>query len=142
MDYSASIDAGMAAEAAARAIPDDLERWWGTRIERHADGFTIRFNNSHAQFRFEPSENPLAFSWACTDAHMIVEDVPDAAEWVGTRLVWTVEPRGDGSRVTLTHEGLGPQIDCFDVCRRGWQHYFETSLAAHLNGQPASPSLT
>lgn len=142
MDYSATVHATTPVTQAAAQVFDDLERWWATRTERFANGFTVRFNKSHASFAVDPGGTAAAFSWTCTDANMIIEDVPDAGEWAGTKLLWSVTPDGAGSTVTMTHEGLGPQIQCFDVCTGGWQNYFETSLCGLLNGNPAAPSLT
>ena len=142
MDYRASIATSAPPDRAARAIRDDLEHWWSTRIERTPNGFTTRFNNSHATFTFDPDATALAFGWTCTDAHMIMEDVDDAAEWVGTQLIWTITPAGDGSQIKLTHKGLTPALPCFDICQRGWQHFFEISLRDHLNGQDGAPNTT
>lgn len=139
MDYTATITTTASPQTAAQAIDGDLEQWWSTRVERHANGFTVRFNNSHARFEKDDGNTDLTFGWTCTDAHMIIEDVPDAAEWTGTQLLWSVTPTKTGSAITLTHRGLTPEIACFDICQRGWQHFFETSLHNHLNGQPAQP---
>ncbi|MEP2148623.1 MAG: SRPBCC domain-containing protein [Paracoccaceae bacterium] len=140
MDYTATITVPVPPDRAAQAITDDLELWWCARTARASHGFTVHFGRSHVEFGYDPGGNKRAFSWSCQEAHMIIEDVTDAAEWVGTRLIWSIEPHHDGSQITLRHEGLGPQIACYDVCARGWQHYFEGSLSAHLKGQPASPS--
>ena len=139
MDYSATITTSAPPHEAVQIIERDLEIWWSTRVERDAKGFTIRFNNSHVRFERNPGATDLAFGWACVDAHMIIEGVPDAAEWNGTQLLWSVATTETGSTVTLTHRGLTPEIACFDICQRGWQHFFETSLRNHLNGQAASP---
>ena len=139
MDYSATITVPLAPNDAARRIYDDLERWWSTRVDRHPGGFTVRFNASHVTFAIDPAGTDDAFNWTCTAAHMIIEDVHDASEWAGTRVRWQVDPEGTGSRITLTHEGLNDQIDCYDVCTRGWQHFFETSLRDHLSGGKAAP---
>lgn len=142
MDYRATIETTAPAAEAAKRIFDDLEGWWAVRTERTDTGFTVRFNNSHASFAVDPGATPQEFGWTCTDAHMIIEDVPDPREWVGTRLLWSIAPTDTGCAVTMTHQGLGPQIDCFDVCTRGWQHFFEVSLKALLDGDPAAPSMT
>jgi len=139
MHYTATIAAPLPPREAARRIVDDLEQWWSTRVDRRADGFTVRFNASHATFRFDPGGTENRFAWTCTDAHMIMNGVDDPAEWAGTRLVWTVAATEAGSAITLTHQGLTPQIACFDICRAGWQHFFELSLRDHLNGAPAAP---
>ena len=139
MDYSATIQSRATPGEAARAITDDLTIWWSTRVDRRADGFTVRFNNSHASFAYDPGGTADTFSWTCTDANMLMEGVDDAAEWVGTTLLWHVAPTPDGSAVTLTHRGLTPEVACFDICSRGWQHFFEDSLRRHLNGETARP---
>lgn len=139
MDYSATITTSAPPDRVARQILDDLELWWSTRVDRRADGFTVRFNNSHVTFAFDPGGTPDQFTWTCSDAHMIIEGVDDLEEWRGTRLIWHIAPSTDGSTITLTHEGLTPSIACFDVCVRGWQHFFEGSLRNHLNGETAMP---
>ena len=139
MSYTATIETSASPHQAARQIPADLEQWWSTRVDHHSDGFTIRFNNSHATFAFDAGGTKTHFSWTCTDAHMIIEGVPDPTEWRGTRLVWLITPAPGGSTVRLTHKGLTPALPCFDICQRGWQHFFETSLRDHLNGAPAAP---
>lgn len=139
MDYRATITTSASPLAAARAIGRDLEIWWSTRVDRQQDGFTVRFNNSHATFRKNSDDTDLSFRWTCIDANMIMEGVEDAGEWIGTQLVWSIQPAQSGSAITLVHSGLTPQIACFEICRSGWRHFFETSLCNHLNGQPAQP---
>lgn len=139
MDYSATIQTHATPAQAARAIRDDLKIWWSTRVDYRADGFTVRFNKSHATFAHDPGGSPEAFSWTCTDAHMLMEGVADAAEWSGTQLIWRIAPTPKVSTITLTHRGLNPDIACFDICSRGWQHFFETSLKRHLEGETALP---
>ncbi|MBY5932042.1 hypothetical protein KUV51_03440 [Tateyamaria omphalii] len=142
MDYTATITTCTPVEQVQRKIIDGLDTWWSNRVDRSATGFTVRFNASHVTFAIDPGATDTAFTWTGTDAHMIIEDVDDPTEWTGTRLLWHVAPAEGGSTVTLTHEGLTPKIACFDVCQRGWQHFFETSLRDHLNGQPAAPELS
>jgi len=142
MDYSATITTSAPPDRAARTIADDLELWWSTRIERAANGFTTRFNNSHATFIFDAGNSARDFGWTCSDAHMIMEDVEDASGWVGTGLHWQITADGTGSTITLTHRGLSPALPCFDICRRGWEHFFETSLRDHLNGAGGAPNTT
>lgn len=139
MDYAATILTSAPHDQVARMIAADVELWWSTRVERHRDGFTVRFNASHASFSIDSGGSDQDFSWTCTDAHMIIDGVADADEWTGTNLVWHIDPVPGGSAVTLTHKGLTPDIACFDVCTRGWQHFFETSLRNHLNGDTAHP---
>ena len=138
MNYSASILAPVPPEQVARAIDRDLTLWWSTRVDRHPDGFTIRFNNSHVRFAYAPDRTSTRFVWHCTDAHMIINDY-DPAEWQGTSLIWELAATDTGCRITLTHDGLTPALHCNDICVAGWNKYFEVSLRDHLNGATPCP---
>ncbi|MEE2946264.1 MAG: SRPBCC domain-containing protein [Pseudomonadota bacterium] len=139
-DYTATITTPATAEAAQNAILNEMHLWWSDRVELEENGFTIRFNKSHARFEFEAScasENQLV--WRCTDANMIIENVDDTTEWHNSRLIWDITPTPTGSEVSLTHEGLNEKMECLDVCTRGWELYFENSLKSHLSGETPTP---
>lgn len=136
-DYTATIRTPASVEAAQKAIFDEMHIWWSTRVEKTASRATIHFGNSHVSFDFAMRDGTHV--WTCREANMIIEDVDDATEWQGTSLIWQILPDDDGSRITLSHLGLTPSLDCHDVCTRGWQHFFENSLLAHLSGETATP---
>ncbi len=142
MDYSASIETTVSAASAALAIRNEMDIWWSLRVEQNDQQATIRFRNSHVTFAFDPNGTDNRFSWTCTDAHMIIEDVGDYGEWKGTKLLWDTVPTATGSRVTLTHQGLNPDLECHGVCVAGWGRYFENSLKNHLNGGTPSPEIS
>lgn len=137
MDYSATIDVAADPATANLAIRQQMDMWWSSRVELSPNGATVRFRRSHVSFAFDPDSTALHSRWPCTDANMIIEDVADHSEWTGTALIWDIAPNGTGARVTLTHEGLNHTLECHDVCVRGWEHFFEQSLRAHLDGKPA-----
>ena len=135
-NYRAEISAPVSPDTARTAIFDQMHLWWTDRTERTPTGVTVRFNRSHASFVFD-AQNLLI--WRCTDANMIIEGVHDSTEWTGTRLIWEITPSDAGCTVTLEHDGLNEALECLDVCSRGWQHFFEASLLAHLTGATPSP---
>ncbi len=139
MDYRATIEVGADVSTASRAICADMDKWWTRRVEQNARQATVRFRNSHATFTFDPDATEQYFAWTFTDVKMIIEGVADHAEWVGTKLIWELEPSDTGSRMTLTHQGLNQTLECHGVCTTGWERYFENSLKAHLNGGMPTP---
>lgn len=139
MDYSASIETTARAAKAAQAIRHEMHVWWSLRVEQTDQQASIRFGNSHVSFAFDTGGTDTRFSWTCIDAHMVIEDVADHAEWRGTKLLWEIAETETGSRVTLTHQGLNSDLQCHRVCLAGWGRYFEHSLKNHLNGAPATP---
>lgn len=49
------------------------------------------------------------------------------AEWIGTTVHITARPAADGgSDVTIRHEGLTPQLECYDFSRTSWETYLES----------------
>lgn len=45
-------------------------------------------------------------------------------DWAGTRPVFTIAPAGDGaSELSFRHHGLTAELDCIEMCTRGWNHY-------------------
>ena len=139
MDYSASITVSATPVTASHAIRKEMHIWWSTRVEMSAKGATIRFNNSHVTFDFAPESTDTTFEWLCTDANMIIEGVEDTEEWTGTSLLWSLQPIAGGTKISFTHKGLNQNLECLDVCTRGWEHFFEESLRMHLNGEKPTP---
>jgi len=138
-DYSATIKVPAHQEDARRAIFDEMDKWWSQRVDRDETGAKVHFNRSHVRFDFVKGDMDGGFEWLCTDANMIIDSVADATEWDGTKLIWHIRPDPEGSAITLTHQGLNQNLECLDVCTRGWQHYFENSLKAHLSGGTPTP---
>ncbi|KAJ55289.1 hypothetical protein ACMU_11360 [Actibacterium mucosum KCTC 23349] len=137
-DYSATITVPATPETAKVAIFDEMDIWWSKRVDRSDNGVTVHFGGSHVSFDFAGDDDG-GYHWHCRDANMLIEDVDDATEWAGTSLIWHIRPEPGGSRITLTHQGLNADLACHDVCTRGWQKYFETSLRAHLSGETPMP---
>ena len=60
-------------------------------------------------------------------------------DWVGTRPTFAITPIDDGaSEVRFVHIGLTPELDCIEMCRKGWNHYIP-SLRDHVERGEGSP---
>jgi hypothetical protein len=65
----------------------------------------------------------------------------DQSEWVGDRVVFELQPAHEGTKVTLTQQGLMPGQECYDVCSNAWHFFVGDSLrllAEHGQGKPES----
>jgi hypothetical protein len=68
----------------------------------------------------DQATRPTSVQWTVTDCSFL----PD---WVGTRPTFTITPvDGDASELQLRHHGLTPELDCIEMCTRGWDHYLES----------------
>jgi hypothetical protein len=50
------------------------------------------------------------------------------SEWTGTVITFEISPAGPGTEVRFTHEGLRPEIDCFESCSSAWAFFIHGSL--------------
>lgn len=51
---------------------------------------------------------------------------------------WNIVKYETGSKVIFTHQGLVPELECFDVCQTGWD-YFLGSLKDYLETGKGNP---
>lgn len=69
--------------------------------------------------------------WKVAEANHDLEGITKKDEWRGTTIKWNIVEYETGSKVTLTHQGLVPELECFDICQAGWG-YFLGSLKDYL----------
>jgi uncharacterized protein YndB with AHSA1/START domain len=105
-----------------------LAAWW-TRTTGSGDtGGELRFLFDSPEqpcvMHVDQATRPTSVQWTCTEYSVL----PD---WAGTRPVFTITPVDDGaSELQFRHHGLTPELDCIEVCTRGWDHFL-TSLRAY-----------
>lgn len=97
-----------------------LAAWW-TPVTGSGDvGGELKFFMNSPEplvIRVDQATRPISVQWTVTDCSFL----PD---WVGTRPVFTIVPvEGDASELQFRHHGLTPELDCIEMCTRGWDHY-------------------
>jgi hypothetical protein len=113
-----------------RAAVRDPRGWWAETVagasQAVGDEFTFDVPGVHWS-RLRVAEcSPTRVVWDVVDAR--IEYVEDHAEWVGTRIVFEVEPVPEGTRLSFRHDGLMPDLACYDSCSRAWASLIHDSL--------------
>jgi uncharacterized protein YndB with AHSA1/START domain len=109
----------------------DPRGWWDGEItgttDRLGAEFTYRYGDQHVSVQriteLVPAERVV---WSVTSSKLGFVDEPEP--WTGTQVVFDLEPTDGGTRVTLTHRGLIPLLECYDTCSAGWDHVAGRSL--------------
>jgi uncharacterized protein YndB with AHSA1/START domain len=112
-----------------------LAAWWAPVTGSGDAGGELRFFMNPPQplvIQVEEATRPASVRWAVTECGFL----PD---WVGTRPVFTITPaEGDASELHFRHHGLTPELDCIEMCTRGWDHYL-VSLRDYAEADRGTP---
>jgi uncharacterized protein YndB with AHSA1/START domain len=135
-DFESTLSIAATPEAvlAALSTPEAVTSWWGPAIGSADAGGTLVVSFMGGRQRIvmhvEPAfENRVV--WA-------VKECPLTPDWIGTTIFFDVTEAGDGAMLYFRHQGLTPELECFDMCHEGWTHFL-ASLVSYAEtgvGQP------
>lgn len=121
------IQAQPSAVYAALTTASGLRGWWTQDCDvASAAGGThrVRFGPHYKDLRVEQLTPERLVHWHCTGACIDLPQLQRKDEWVGTDLVFGIEPLADGrTRLHFEHRGLVPQVECYAMCCEGWRHF-------------------
>ena len=132
-----------AANSVYDALTNAIPQWWTTMFEgiSNAEGeaFTIRFGtNVFKTMTVEeliPGEKVV---WYVTESLIDIPELNNKTEWIHTKMVWEISKQNGKTHVRLTHFGLTPQVECYNICENGW-HNFTQSFEAFVNTGVGNP---
>lgn len=121
---------------------NNVRGWWSQAIEGDTDRLGAAFNYHYqdvhrASFKITEFVPGKKVVWHVLDNHF--NFIKDKNEWIGTDVVFEIEPKGDQTEVRFTHVGLVPDYECYDVCANAWGGYITSSLRNLITtgeGQP------
>ena len=136
----ASVSASDAYDKIAR-----VSEWWVKDVEGSArnagDTFTVRFGEPFVAFQIADAVPARKVVWHVTNCYL--PWLTDKTEWNGTNVVFDIsvsQSEPGETTVTLTHEGLVPEVECFESCVQGWNQYFGQSFRQFLIDGHGMPS--
>ncbi len=125
------------------ALTNSISKWWSELFEgtsnKQEDFFTIRFGaNIFKTMWVEELVLNQKVVWNVTDSLIDIPELKNKTEWINTQIVWEINPKGTQTELHLTHFGLTPQIECYNICQDGW-HNFTQSLTEYLHTGTGNP---
>lgn len=115
--------------------------WWNELIEGSAaavgDEFGFDMPGIHrTRMRVTEADPARRVVWHVLENHFSF--VQDQNEWLGTDVIFDIDTTDHGTIVRLTHVGLVPEFECYEVCSGAWTHHLNAGLRALLTtGNPA-----
>lgn len=118
----------------------DVRNWWSGLYNEIINGNSLKLDD---EFSFNAgggahfSKQKLialvpdkTIKWLVTESNLSFLTKTD--EWNNTKICFDIEQVEDKTKVTFTHEGLVPQIECYGGCSSAWTKYLE-NLENKLN---------
>ncbi len=128
------------AEKVFDALTCSIPRWWTEMFEgisnEQGKYFTIRFGPE--VFKTMRVEVLLPYEkvvWVVTDSLLNFPELKNKAEWIDTKIVWKISVINHKTILQLTHFGLTPEVECYDICENGWQNFTHSLVTFIHNGK-------
>ena len=117
--------------------------WWTENLVGESAGlndeFVVQFGDVHFSrqkiVEMIPGKKVV---WLITESRL--NFVADKQEWTGTRIIFEVLEENGQTMIRFTHEGLVPQVECYDACSGAWSQYMG-SLQQLINTGRGEPAL-
>jgi len=111
----------------------DVRQWWSGLF---GESFTGDSKKTGDEFNFKAGNGMhnttqklveavpgKRIVWLVTSSQLSF--LSDPSEWKGTRICFDLVKDGKNTVVTFTHEGLVPQIECYQNCSSAWTGYLD-----------------
>ena len=140
-NFTASIFIDQPPEEVFNAITN-VRGWWSEEIE----GGTAQLNDVFVYHYKEVHVCKIKLIEVIPDKRVVwhVLDnffsfTKDKSEWKDTTVEFEIASEGNKTKLQVTHVGLVPEYECFEICRDAWTNYITNSLKNLITtgkGQP------
>jgi|GEM_PF-543329 len=147
-NYARTIRVNASLDEAYRALTQGHSAWWTAcegRFRKAGDRIKFAFPPAVSYWTFEAVklETGARVELECVEAYHKILDKPGAptTEWLGSRVIWQIETiaKKNGAAIHFEHDGLTPNLHCYEVCEAGWNLFFVDSLKTYLDTGAGKP---
>ncbi|PZF71168.1 SRPBCC family protein [Taibaiella soli] len=141
-DFSVAITVDDAPEKVFNAI-NNVRGWWSQEINGNTDklGETWRYHykDVHAvTMKITEIVPDKRVVWNVLENHFNFTN--DQTEWVNSNVIFDISEKDGKTEMRLTHQGLVPGQECYDICSNAWTGYITGSLRDLITKGQGAPN--
>jgi hypothetical protein len=139
-DFTLTLSTGQTPQHVFQAIRN-VRAWWTGYYDEEFHGDTENLNDEfsfHAGPGLHYSKQKLVevvpdkkIVWLITESELSFLEKKD--EWTGTKVIFEIAQENDRTQLVFTHEGLTPEVECYEACAPGWTQYLQNKLLPLIN---------
>ena len=114
----------------------DVRSWWFGYYSEDIKGDTEKLNDEFSfragggahyskQKLIEVIPNKKVV-WLITESELSFLEKKD--EWTGPKIIFDISIKDNNTQLTFIHEGLTPDIECYNACAPAWSQYIQNKL--------------
>lgn len=141
-DFTTTFSVDKSAKEAFDAI-NNVRGWWSQEIEGNTDMqddvFTYHYKDIHkCKIKVAEVVPYKKVVWEVLDNYF--NFTKDKSEWIGTKVIFEIAEKNGKTEITVTHKGLVPDYECYDICSASWTNYMHSSLRDLINKGKGEPN--
>ena len=121
----------------------NVRGWWSEEIEGDTNKLNAEFKYHYEDVHnckmkiveFIPNKKVV---WHVLDNYF--KFTKDKSEWKDTKMSFEISEKDNKTQLRVTHHGLVPEYECFEVCRDAWTNYIQNSLKALITTGKGLPN--
>jgi hypothetical protein len=129
-DYTIAFTVDQSPEEAFEAI-NNPSAWWTGEFKGSSDKLGAEFTYEYKPYHFSkqtvtefiPGKKVV---WSVSESNLSF--LKDTSEWDGTKIEFDITKKSGKTEVRFTHDGLYPEIECYDACSNAWGSLIGKSL--------------
>ena len=129
-DFSTTISVDNTPTEVFAAI-NNVRGWWQGEIKGNTDKLNDEFTYEMQPYHLSKQKiieliPGKKVAWLVTESR--INFVADKNEWLDTKISFDISTLENGTKLTFTHQGLVPAIECYGGCSGAWEQLVQKSL--------------
>jgi hypothetical protein len=141
-DFTITLLVDQSPREAVTAI-NNVRGWWSEEIEGSTDQlfavFDYHYEDVHrCKIKIIELDPGKKVVWQVLENYF--KFTADKSEWTNTTIRFDISEKDKKTQIQLTHLGLVPEYECFNICSNAWTNYIQNSLKKLITTGKGEPN--